>query len=310
MAAPHTRPSAAGSDGARASGQGALPAQGEGPLPSAVLHHQEKGTGRRTTFLLHGFLGQGRNLLRLATAWLACDGTRRFVLPDLTGHGHSPPLPPQPTLETVARDLLALVHGYEGPVEVVGHSFGGRVALQAALLEPETIAAVTLLDISPSPVPEHAGTHALMRLLLEAPASAPSKEAMRAWFLERGLPRHLAEWLLMNLQRTASGELCWRIDRARLDALHRASNPIDLWAAVEAPASRVKLCVRGSKSPFVSDADARRLAACGVRVVTLEGAGHFLHVEALDALVAVLCGPGGGDGDGGKEAPGARAVGG
>jgi pimeloyl-ACP methyl ester carboxylesterase len=47
-------------------------------------------------------------------------------------------------------------------------------------------------------------------------------------------------------------------------------------------------CVRGERSPYVTDADARRLEAAGCPVITLAGAGHFLHVDALDRLVQVL----------------------
>ena len=38
-----------------------------------MLHHLVRGEGPKTTVLLHGFLGQGRNLLRLATGWAARD---------------------------------------------------------------------------------------------------------------------------------------------------------------------------------------------------------------------------------------------
>jgi pimeloyl-ACP methyl ester carboxylesterase len=50
--------------------------------------------------------------------------------------------------------------------------------------------------------------------------------------------------------------------------------------------------IRGGRSSYVSDADARRLAAAGARVDTLPGAGHFLHVdrpaELLDRIVQGL----------------------
>ena len=45
--------------------------------------------------------------------------------------------------------------------------------------------------------------------------------------------------------------------------------------------------IRGGRSRYVSDADAARLQAAGVPVETLEGAGHHVHVEALDPLVEV-----------------------
>ncbi|HSP78563.1 MAG TPA: alpha/beta hydrolase, partial [Myxococcaceae bacterium] len=120
-----------------------------------ILESFQVGEGARPTVLLHGFLGTGRNLRSLAVAWSEAEPGRRFLLPDLTGHGTSPGLPPGATLETVAGDVVetARAAGLTGPLELVGHSLGGRVSLAASLRFPEQVASVTLLDISPSPIP-------------------------------------------------------------------------------------------------------------------------------------------------------------
>src|SRR5947209_6440758 len=91
------------------------------------------GNGTRPVILLHGFLGSGRNLSSLARTWSQADPSRAFLMTDLTGHGVSPPLPPGATLETLARDVLdtAAAEGLRESLTVVGHSMGGRVALQA-----------------------------------------------------------------------------------------------------------------------------------------------------------------------------------
>ena len=69
-------------------------------------------------------------------------------------------------------------------------------------------------------------------------------------------------------------------------------NAEDLWPAVELRDERGVHVVRGSQSPYVSDADCRRLEAAGARVDTIEGAGHFLHVdrpaETLDRILKGL----------------------
>jgi len=53
----------------------------------------------------------------------------------------------------MAGDVLASARelGLSEPFRIMGHSLGGRVALAAALREPETLQKITLLDISPSP---------------------------------------------------------------------------------------------------------------------------------------------------------------
>src|SRR4051794_18842788 len=63
------------------------------------------GGGDHPTVLLHGFLGSGKNLRTLAQRWSERDSSRVFVMPDLTGHGASPPLPPDAGVDTLAADL-------------------------------------------------------------------------------------------------------------------------------------------------------------------------------------------------------------
>src|SRR3954471_9459347 len=63
------------------------------------------GEGDRPTILLHGFLGAGKNLRSMAQAWAQRDPSRLFLVPDLTGHGASPPLPSHPSVYTLASDV-------------------------------------------------------------------------------------------------------------------------------------------------------------------------------------------------------------
>lgn len=246
------------------------------------------GEGPRPLVLLHGFIGQARNLATLARR-LADAGLAVLAL-DLTGHGASPPLPPGADLTTLARDVLATAQtlGAGGPLRLVGHSLGGRVALRACLLDAAAVAHVTLLDIGPSPLA--GGDHEVSRLLAvlaTAPAEAGSREPFRAHLRAGGLAPALVEWLLLDLE-TDAGGYRWRIDREALAALHRRTSAEDLWAAVQGPRAYGLRCVRGGRSRYVSDADARRLEAAGCPVATLEGAGHFVHADRPAELAALL----------------------
>lgn len=246
------------------------------------------GDGPESTVLLHGFLGTGRNLRSLAINWHNVDPRRRFLLPDLTGHGASPRLPPGATLETLAQDVLetARKKGFEFPLHLVGHSLGGRVALVASVLEPDAVKRVDLLDISASPIdPGVQGSRKVLETLLAAPASAPDRNAMRAELTRRGLSVDLAEWLLMNLTVGLDGQsVRWRFDRQALAELHPRVSAEDLWDAVERPAAWIRL-VRGERSTYVSEDDYQRFMEAGVPVNTLPRAGHYLHVDAQDALL-------------------------
>jgi len=95
----------------------------------------------------------------------------------------------------------------------------------------------------------------------------------------------------LNLARDGD-QLRWRIDRRAMASLYPRINAEDLWPAVESRRPYGAHAIRGALSAYVSDSDWRRLEAAGVRLDTLEGAGHFLHVdrpsETLDRILKGL----------------------
>jgi esterase len=232
--------------------------------------------------LLHGFLGQAKNLTTLARR--LGEGGRQVITPDLPGHGHAGPLPANADLDTLADGIEPHLGG--GPVDLVGHSLGGRVALVLARRHPERVRAVTLLDIGPGPLerPDSASTR-LVAAMVSGPRQAPSREAFRQHLVGAGVSKHLVDWQMQNVEVDEHGAR-WRVDPDALAALHPRVSSDDLWAAVEGAPYRVHV-IRGDRSPYVGDAEVARLQAAGARVDTVP-AGHFVHVEALDAVVALV----------------------
>lgn len=242
-----------------------------------MLFSQRLGTGQDGVVLLHGFMGSGRNLRSLAQRWSELDPSLFFLLPDLTGHGRSPPLPQGADLSTLARDVLetARAEGIEGKLRIVGHSLGGRVGLQMILDTPEEVGELTILDVSPGPIdPAQVDTGQVLEIYRGAPATAESREEMRAYFHSRNLSPGLTEWLLTSLERE-NGRYRWSVDREALAAFHERTHSADLWAALEGEAEI--RCIRGGDSPYLSRVDAQRMEALGRPVETVEGAGHYLN---------------------------------
>ncbi len=158
------------------------------------------------------------------------------------------------------------------------------MALRAALVAPAALAHLTLLDVTPSPRAPGGEVAPIVKALAEAPDAAPGREAFREWFRQAGLPPAAIDWLLLNVVHDGA-VYRWRIDRAALAALYAQIGAEDLWPAVEGRRSYSVHVVRGGKSEYVSDADVRRLEAAGCRVDTIEGAGHFLHVDRPEELL-------------------------
>ncbi|RMG94369.1 MAG: alpha/beta hydrolase [Deltaproteobacteria bacterium] len=246
-------------------------------LPTKVF-----GAGDDTVVLLHGFLGSGRNLWSLAKALARRRSDLRVVVPTLRGHIGAPPLAPGGTLESMAADVVRLGE-QAGARAIVGHSLGGRVAIVAAV---DHRVPVWLLDISPGPVVAE-DTEAVLDALLAAPAAAASRAEMGRALEAAGAPGPIVPWLCMNLVRDEGG-VRWGIDRARLAAFHRTESGRNLWPYVEGRGVDIAGCVRGGASNFVCAQEAERLEGVGARVVTIPKAGHFVHVDALDAVAEVL----------------------
>jgi esterase len=254
-----------------------------------MLNFDQRGAGEHTILLLHGFLGSGRNLMSLAKRWSDKEPRLRLVFPDLTAHGLSP-TPANPTIENVARDLFALAEDINAdePLTIVGHSFGGRTALQMRLQQPERVGQVVLLDITPSPLaPGLGGLDNVIKQVIDAPATATAREPMRAYFAEKGISPGLTDWVLMNLTQD-QGTFKWRFDRQALKHLNESSRGHDLWSAVAAGKTTL---IYGEKSSFVTPQDVERARSAGVDIHSIADAGHFLHVDAqgplLDCLVAL-----------------------
>jgi lipase len=106
------------------------------------LHVHRYGPSRPTQVLaIHGLTGHGQRWQTVATRYLP---EFAIAAPDLLGHGRSSWAAPW-TLDANTAVLAALLDA-EGPVLVVGHSFGGAVALNLAAARPDLIAGLVLLD--------------------------------------------------------------------------------------------------------------------------------------------------------------------
>jgi lipase len=109
-----------------------------------LLHVHRYGPTRPPQILaVHGLTGHGRRWHTLVTRHLP---EFAVVAPDLIGHGRSPWAAPW-SIDANVDALAGLLDAdADGSVVVVGHSFGGAVALNLAAARPDLVAALVLLD--------------------------------------------------------------------------------------------------------------------------------------------------------------------
>jgi esterase len=270
---------------------------------------------QRFTYFLHGVFGSGGNLRGIAKSWLLAMRERHgetdhgAVLVDLRMHGRSQGLAAPHTLETAARDVIELSQLEHAPISgIVGHSFGGKVALAVVRALSGDLEHAALLDSMPGARVDHRGSETTMRvfeLLRGLPKKFGRREEMIATLETEGLSKDLASWLAMNLVPTTGDgteakpvsaarretfEL--RLDLDAIDALLQDYFVQDFWPLLEQPPGRVryKLIIGGASNVYNADDYLRSERAIGPRLSmrVLPGASHFVHVDDPNGVIEAL----------------------
>ncbi len=192
---------------------------------------------------LHGLTGHGRRWEALATEHLP---EVRIIAPDLRGHGRSTSLPPW-TFESVAEDLVRLLD--DAPAVVVGHSFGGAIAIHLARQRPDLVRALVLLDPAIGQDPGWIGE--ITDQVLANP-DYPDIEAARRDKVESDwgeVESRLVEVeLAEHLVTTAQGRRAWRMSLpAMISYFGQLARELTL-----PPADTRTVLVRALKSPWVT----------------------------------------------------------
>ena len=252
--------------------------------------------GPRVVFV-HGLFGQGKNWTTIAKG-LA--DRHRVTLLDLPNHGHSPWTDRVDYLDMA--DLVAAELAEFGePVTLVGHSMGGKVAMQLALRRPELLRALVVVDVAPVDYPESGGR--TDDLDEESSPFADYIAAMRTIDLEtlqtrddadhalRGAvpSRMVRSFLLQSLQREGTHGWRWRLN---LPALARDLGQLRGFpepppgATFEGPV----LWVAGANSHYVLPRDRERMDALfpATRLVRIKNAGHWVHSEQPEVFLETM----------------------
>ena len=252
------------------------------------------GDGPSLAFVLHGVLGSGRNWRSFARQLAGVAPAWRFALVDLRCHGDSHGAPPPHTVAACADDLARLATSLgQPPAAVLGHSFGGKVALAYAARHGVDLDQVWVLDAVPGPLAGDPTDHEVARVIRAVrsiPLPIARREDVVARLLAAGFSDSLAGWMSTNLARGAGG-LVWRFDLDGVVALLHDYAALDLWPVLEAPSASPELhLVRAARSDRWTPDVLARLAAlpANVRVHVLADAGHWVHADNPDGLLATL----------------------
>ena len=243
------------------------------------LHDNVLGDGPDVV-LLHGLFGQGSNLGSIARA---LQTEFRVHSPDLPDHGHSP-WTDEPSIASYAEAVGHWMATRDIPrAHVLGHSLGGKVAMELALSYPALVDKLVVADIAPVTYqPSH---ETIFEGLFEVSAAQCESRQEAARVLEKTIQDPgVVQFLLLNLRRVGVGQgpgegaWQWRLNHEGLAAAY--PNLLQGIAAAH-PFDGETLFIRGEQSAYVTDAHREAIEALfsHVEVATIDGTGHWLHVE-------------------------------
>ncbi|WP_375003601.1 alpha/beta fold hydrolase [Aeromicrobium sp. CTD01-1L150] len=255
-------------------------------MDDAALHSSVIGDSGATVVFLHGLFGQGKNFTQIAKALVP---DFRSLLVDLPDHGRSPwteRFGYEQYADAVA-DLLGSGVARGGPVHVVGHSMGGKVAMLLALRHPELVDRLVVADISPAASDGSDEFEHLLGSLAQLDLSSlETRGEADAQLAEPIASATVRGFLLQNLRRASDG-FHWQ---ANLDLLRRDLADIGDWPAVDSSFDHPVLWVAGERSHYVRDEhdETMRRLFPQTRLVTIKGAGHWVHSEQPEAFASAL----------------------
>lgn len=240
-----------------------------------------------------GIYGAGRNWRPVARRLVEARPEWGVILADLRGHGRSPHLEPPHNLETVTEDLEETLASLGLPVRaVLGHSFGGKVALTLAARGRFPLEQVWVIDSTPETGDPRGSAWGMLRVLRVHSGPFADRDAAIAAIESEGYPNPVAQWMSTNLEAHPEG-LAWGIDPDQMEELLRDFFASDRWAIVEDPPRGLSLhFVRATDSAVLSRGAAHRILEAGARsgrvhLHSVEG-GHWLNQDNPDALHRLL----------------------
>ncbi|KAK8971450.1 hypothetical protein KSP40_PGU019693 [Platanthera guangdongensis] len=218
-----------------------------------------------TAFVLHGLLGSARNW-RTFSRKLVSDLQKsspsnewRMILVDLRNHGKSAGirvLDPPHDMTNAAKDLANLVkfQEWEWPDVIIGHSMGGKVALdfaascargdygESAVLPKQ----LWVLDSVPGEVSPDEGdgeVEKVLHTLTSLPSSLPSRKWLVDHMIGLGFSKSLSEWMGSNLKKSGD-EVTWTFELHAAIKMFNSYRETSYWHILEQPQKewRLRLC--------------------------------------------------------------------
>ena len=239
-----------------------------------MIYSKIEGSGK-PLFIIHGFLGMSDNWKTLAIHYAALDFEVHLL--DMRNHGrsfHSDEF----NYSIMANDVLDYCNAKKiEKFDLIGHSMGGKVAMEFATQHPEMINKLVVADIGPKfYAPHHqdilAGLNAID--FDKKPSRTAIEQILTAYIPDLGT----RQFLMKNLYWKTPDQLDFRFN---LKVLNNQIDTIGIALTKNALFKKPTLFIRGGNSNYVLDEDVAAIKTHfpDLTLETIPNAGHWLHAE-------------------------------
>ena len=233
--------------------------------------------------ILHGLFGMldnwqtiGKQLAEHHTVYLV----------DQRNHGRSPHLPDF-DYSLLAEDLRQFMEAqWIHRAHIVGHSMGGKTAMQFALDNPDMVDKLVVVDIAP--IAYKGGHQKIFEALFSVDLDHLEDRKQATQKLSEKIDEPgVRQFLLKNLSRKKEGGYRWKMN---LESLYKnyqqILGPLEAYAPYEDPV----LFIRGAQSNYIEDATKEDIEALfpAYQLETIPDAGHWVHADSPKALLSLL----------------------
>jgi len=245
------------------------------------LHYRTIGEGK-PLFILHGLFGSSDNWQTLGKRFAE---TYKVYLIDQRNHGHSPHAAAF-SYNEMSEDLLELIQDLGlKKIHLLGHSMGGKTAIQFANDHAAYVDKLIIADISHKSYPVHHDRilEGLNAIDLNKVRTRGGADAVLSTYIsELGV----RQFLLKNLYWVESGKLGWRINLPVL-----TEKIADIVGGIDVDKISIPtLFIRGGRSNYILESDYKNIhdTFTNSLIYTIEESGHWVHAEAADEFYTTV----------------------
>ncbi len=254
------------------------------------LHYRSINQGE-PLFILHGLYGSSDNWLSLSKK---INSKYNIIIPDLRNHGISPHSPIH-SYQAMAKDIKELADSLNTrKINIIGHSMGGKVAMEFACMFPEIIEKIVVIDIAPKNynTPEfqhHLENHGVIikQMLTYSFEGKKSRTDIDNDFAKNIKDFATRQFILKNIKRK-DGKFEWKINIESISMnIHKI---MENSLKRDYLFSKPTLFIKAENSDYIEQDDMECIKKTfpAAELVSIPHCGHWIHTEQPETLIETI----------------------